>query len=299
METSQDRPGSSSAGDRRVFPGVPSAPSNYALSGKIMLSAIVVLFTIVLLILCLHVYARWCLLRRDRRRRRDRRPLVFATANQEGAAVKGLDHEVVKSLPVFTYTAAKCAAESEEPMECAVCLSEFQENEMGRVMPLCKHRFHIECIDMWFHSHATCPLCRAAVEPAPPAEVSHSVHLQIEAPAPPNFCESCRHENNDLATGRTEPSSSSPAAATACSSSNVAAAEGLRGLEEEVVSPGGGGQGFKTPLSRMRSLKRLLSIDLRFHRGGSPSDDPDLERGAGAAAAASEEQSPRPSPQQS
>ncbi|CAA7388886.1 unnamed protein product [Spirodela intermedia] len=306
METSQDRWESSSAGDHRVFPGVPSPPRNYALSGKIMLSAIVVLFTIVLLILCLHVYARWCLLRRARRRRRDRRRLVFAAASQDGAAgpvVRGLDREVVKSLPVFTYTAAKCPAEPEESMECAVCLSEFQENEMGRVMPLCKHRFHIECIDMWFHSHATCPLCRAAVEPAPPAKVSDSVHIQIEPPPPPELCESCRHENEDLAAGGTGSSSSFPpvaaAATTACSSSNVPGAEGLRSLEEEVGSPGGGGQGFKSPLSRMRSLKRLLSIDLRFHRGGSPSDEPDLERGTGALAlAAAEEQSPRPPPQQ-
>ncbi|CAA6654344.1 unnamed protein product [Spirodela intermedia] len=245
-----------------------------------MLSAIVVLFTIVLLILCLHVYARWCLLRRARRRRRDRRRLVFAAASQDGAAgpvVRGLDREVVKSLPVFTYTAAKCPAEPEESMECAVCLSEFQENEMGRVMPLCKHRFHIECIDMWFHSHATCPLCRAAVEPAPPAKVSDSVHIQIE---PPLRRSSASRAGMRM---RTSPRRNRIffffSSCCCCRYDGMlelerAGAEGLRSLEEEVGSPGGGGQGFKSPLSRMRSLKRLLSIDLRFHRGGSPPTNP-------------------------
>ncbi|KAJ4886644.1 RING-H2 finger protein ATL2 [Raphanus sativus] len=72
----------------------------------------------------------------------------------------GLDPAVVKSLPVFTFSGA------EDPMDCAVCLSEFEEGESGRVLPGCEHAFHVECIDMWFHSHSTCPLCRSLVEPS-------------------------------------------------------------------------------------------------------------------------------------
>ena len=30
---------------------------------------------------------------------------------------------------------------------------------------LCKHLYHVKCIDMWLASHTTCPLCRADVEP--------------------------------------------------------------------------------------------------------------------------------------
>ncbi|XP_056845579.1 RING-H2 finger protein ATL2-like [Raphanus sativus] len=72
----------------------------------------------------------------------------------------GLDPAVVKSLPVFTFSGA-----AEDPIDCAVCLSEFEEGESGRVLPGCEHAFHVECIDMWFHSHSTCPLCRSLVEP--------------------------------------------------------------------------------------------------------------------------------------
>lgn len=31
------------------------------------------------------------------------------------------------------------------------------------MLPKCKHGFHVECIDMWFHSNNTCPLCRNLV----------------------------------------------------------------------------------------------------------------------------------------
>ncbi|KAF0934471.1 hypothetical protein E2562_025548 [Oryza meyeriana var. granulata] len=49
--------------------------------------------------------------------------------------------------------------------QCAVCLSLVQEGETVRQLPACKHLFHVGCIDMWLHSHSTCPLCRANVEP--------------------------------------------------------------------------------------------------------------------------------------
>ncbi|EPS66911.1 hypothetical protein M569_07866, partial [Genlisea aurea] len=49
--------------------------------------------------------------------------------------------------------------------ECAVCLAEFDESDVVRLLPKCNHSFHIECIDTWFRSHSTCPLCRSPVEP--------------------------------------------------------------------------------------------------------------------------------------
>lgn len=84
-------------------------------------------------------------------------PLVVAT--QQSA---GLEKSVIAALPVFEVDAKML---SESALECAVCLEEFEEGEKGRTLPKCGHHFHIECVDMWLHSHSTCPLCRASVRP--------------------------------------------------------------------------------------------------------------------------------------
>ncbi|KAM0954417.1 putative transcription factor C2H2 family [Dioscorea sansibarensis] len=161
--------GSTTGGDGNAgaFAGaIAPTPKGYAMSGKIMLTAIVVLFSAVLAVLFIHLYARWYLLRRNaarrERRRRDQRGLIFAQAQAQGptVAVKGLDPTVLKSLPVVIFS----EEEREEEVECAVCLCAVMAGEKVRILPKCGHGFHIECIDMWFGSHATCPLCRAAVE---------------------------------------------------------------------------------------------------------------------------------------
>ncbi|KAF0934479.1 hypothetical protein E2562_025556 [Oryza meyeriana var. granulata] len=46
---------------------------------------------------------------------------------------------------------------------CAVCLEDVQRGETVRRLPACCHLFHKDCIDMWLHSHTTCPLCRCEV----------------------------------------------------------------------------------------------------------------------------------------
>ncbi|GAB2211129.1 hypothetical protein Droror1_Dr00016421 [Drosera rotundifolia] len=44
-----------------------------------------------------------------------------------------------------------------------VCLTEFEEGEDLRLLPMCSHAFHVFCIDTWLRSHKNCPLCRAPV----------------------------------------------------------------------------------------------------------------------------------------
>ncbi|KAJ0983744.1 hypothetical protein J5N97_002100 [Dioscorea zingiberensis] len=68
----------------------------------------------------------------------------------------GLDDAVIQSIPIVTFR-------SSEGVECAVCLSEMREGEKARLLPQCKHGFHLVCIDVWLRSHSTCPLCRTAV----------------------------------------------------------------------------------------------------------------------------------------
>ncbi|KAG6535674.1 RING-H2 finger protein ATL52-like [Zingiber officinale] len=46
-------------------------------------------------------------------------------------------------------------------VDCVVCLSEIRDGELVRVLPKCRHVFHVPCIDPWLKFHANCPICRA------------------------------------------------------------------------------------------------------------------------------------------
>ena len=52
--------------------------------------------------------------------------------------------------------------------ECAICLSEFVEGEGIRVLGRCNHGFHVNCIQQWLSSHASCPTCRRSCLPPSP-----------------------------------------------------------------------------------------------------------------------------------
>eukprot|EP00747_Dinoflagellata_sp_TGD_P119353 gnl/TRDRNA2_/TRDRNA2_173000_c0_seq8.p1 gnl/TRDRNA2_/TRDRNA2_173000_c0~~gnl/TRDRNA2_/TRDRNA2_173000_c0_seq8.p1 ORF type:complete len:285 (+),score=26.84 gnl/TRDRNA2_/TRDRNA2_173000_c0_seq8:89-856(+) len=56
-------------------------------------------------------------------------------------------------------TAAKAQQDDVEP--CAICLEEFQESQLIRVLP-CSHRYHAACADGWLRNSALCPLCKCA-----------------------------------------------------------------------------------------------------------------------------------------
>ncbi|KAK6119292.1 hypothetical protein DH2020_046965 [Rehmannia glutinosa] len=72
----------------------------------------------------------------------------------------GLDESMIKNITVCKYKKGDGLIEG---TECAVCLSEFQENESLRLLPKCSHAFHLPCIDMWLKNNSNCPLCRANV----------------------------------------------------------------------------------------------------------------------------------------
>jgi hypothetical protein len=64
------------------------------------------------------------------------------------------------------------SGESDEESEdrkscCSICLSDYKESEVVRVIPNCGHMFHTDCIDQWLRSHATCPICRISPQNLP------------------------------------------------------------------------------------------------------------------------------------
>ncbi|CAM0873111.1 unnamed protein product [Alopecurus aequalis] len=68
---------------------------------------------------------------------------------------KALRRSDIAALPVFVHG-------GDAGMECAVCLAEMADGDKGRLLPGCGHSFHVECIDRWFLTNSTCPLCRVA-----------------------------------------------------------------------------------------------------------------------------------------
>ncbi|KAK9281452.1 hypothetical protein L1049_004354 [Liquidambar formosana] len=165
-------------GDSSDFGGKLDDSAAVELTGKIMVAAIIVLFLVVVMVLFLHLYAKWFWWRvedashpsRDSRHPRRRRRFVFVPGQDPAAAAlrRGLDASVLGSLPVVIFR----PEEFKDGLECAVCLSELAAGEKARMLPQCNHGFHVDCIDMWFQSHSTCPLCRNPVAPDSPSDVT-------------------------------------------------------------------------------------------------------------------------------
>nr|GMD38585.1 probable E3 ubiquitin-protein ligase XERICO [Ipomoea batatas] len=76
----------------------------------------------------------------------------------------------------FVYRRKSLFSRPEPAPECAICLSEFVEGEVGRELERCRHVFHAGCVEKWLlhgEGHGSCPLCRSPVV-VPGADVGES-----------------------------------------------------------------------------------------------------------------------------
>ena len=132
----------------------------YDLNSKIMLTAIISLSVVVLLVIVLHTYAR-CVLRRQALRRASMRHHLGSTMAHVHLAEQpktGLEPSIIAALPTFVFTRVDGQDDrGANAIECAVCLSMLDHDEMARLLP--------NCIDRWLNSHTTCPICRTEAQP--------------------------------------------------------------------------------------------------------------------------------------
>ncbi|CAA7397433.1 unnamed protein product [Spirodela intermedia] len=155
----------------------------YGLQNGVMLTAILSLAFVVLLVVLLHLYIRLFLRRHQAGRQVNPR---FSVAGTMGALdtvsvefpKAGLDPSVLSALPTFKYMRADGGGAA-STVDCAVCLAALEEGELTRLLPTCRHVFHVECIDMWLYSHTSCPICRAEVEAPPTLSCSPAGSAQL------------------------------------------------------------------------------------------------------------------------
>ncbi|KAJ4866289.1 RING-H2 finger protein ATL68 [Raphanus sativus] len=91
--------------------------------------------------------------------------------------VGGLDQPIINSYPKFPYTKGIVVAASGDAFQggdgeggdttCSICLCEYMEEEMLRMMPECRHYFHVSCLDAWLKLNGSCPVCRNSPLPTP------------------------------------------------------------------------------------------------------------------------------------
>ncbi|KDP33719.1 hypothetical protein JCGZ_07290 [Jatropha curcas] len=150
--------------------GIADDPSsNFQPSLAIVIGILCIMFSVTFILL---VYVKFC-----------HRGVSFPSLTQNnpmlvrsGSRYSGVDKTVIESLPFFRFSSLKG---SKGGLECAVCLSKFEDVEVLRLLPKCKHAFHINCVDQWLEKHSSCPLCRCKISAEDPTLFTYSASMRF------------------------------------------------------------------------------------------------------------------------
>lgn len=127
------------------------AVSNFQPSLAVVIGILSIMFSLTFMLL---LYAKFC--RSSSNPARTNLQITDGLPRSR-SRLSGVDKTVIESLPFFRFSSLKG---SREGLECAICLSKFEDVEILRLLPKCKHGFHINCLDEWLEKHSSCPLCR-------------------------------------------------------------------------------------------------------------------------------------------
>ncbi|XP_027352205.1 RING-H2 finger protein ATL67-like [Abrus precatorius] len=95
-------------------------------------------------------------------------PRVIFVAEDDDAepnVAVGLDQSVINSYPRFQFSRDRDTTRNNTT--CSICLCEYKDSEMLRMMPECRHYFHLCCLDSWLKLNGSCPVCRNSPLPTP------------------------------------------------------------------------------------------------------------------------------------
>ncbi|XP_030924358.1 RING-H2 finger protein ATL64-like [Quercus lobata] len=123
------------------------------------------------------IVLRYCL--RGRRQQEQEQ----LTNGLRGQSTIGVDQKILDTIPILSYTTKKCELFRVDQTECAVCLGDLEDEDKVRLLPNCRHAFHVPCIDKWFLGHSSCPVCRSPIV-APGAPLDGDVSVQMAQGSP-------------------------------------------------------------------------------------------------------------------
>ncbi|KAK4345834.1 hypothetical protein RND71_036010 [Anisodus tanguticus] len=80
----------------------------------------------------------------------------------------GIDEATLLSYPKLLYSEAKVNyKDSTASTCCSICLADYKDNDMLRLLQDCGHLFHLKCVDPWLMLNPSCPICRTSPLPTP------------------------------------------------------------------------------------------------------------------------------------
>ncbi|KAK6928331.1 Zinc finger, RING-type [Dillenia turbinata] len=83
-----------------------------------------------------------------------------------------MSQEDIEKLPCSDYiTKGKGTS---PPADCALCLDYLKSGEKCRLLLLCNHSLHAECVDSWLLKKPMCPVCRTIASPCKTSLVLNS-----------------------------------------------------------------------------------------------------------------------------
>lgn len=169
-------------------PAPPLKTTTSSYSNVLLISLLGIFLTSFAIILYHFVLIRYCMRRHTN-----------AATPAAAPPSTGVDENILETMPIFTFS--KVIQDMEDEEECVVCLGELEQEDLVRQLPNCKHAFHVTCIDQWFSTHSTCPLCRSPLVPNL-TDPEPSTHIVANSTSDPD-CESST--NNLPATEQPQP----------------------------------------------------------------------------------------------
>lgn len=108
----------------------------------------------------------------QRRRQRINRSAVQHDHGQDNnnnciVDIIGLDETTLSSYPKLLYSEAKVNHKDSTASCCSICLADYKNKDMLRLLPDCEHLFHLKCVDPWLKLNPSCPVCRTSPLPTP------------------------------------------------------------------------------------------------------------------------------------